>query len=509
MKIFATNTNSYNSNKNPSFRGVEHFDYVKKLEGMVCAVCGRKTLPSDTFVKINTPNCKPLLYNMQKQAMRFFEERFPSIWALLVRYTEQYPEQSLDTIMEKSEHYIELKQEISNQICQERGFINPTDSDKTRVDRSVGATFFDLLESARTYLEPASVVMKNLASLKCFLTEEQRKAYEILEGYAQKFPDKTLSEIVNMEEVYTYHTEQARIKEEKLLNRLHLSIDSIHSMITEESPDAISHLFSKKNSIITMFKETADPDERMYNLKEIYRYTLTHNNCEHLSEKVFAEIDKIPKTFMTADAFLAFAHRHNYTDGKIIAELFNSNFTTEEHLDTVAEGGEDKIENKIVMHKSCNQHRNRIPYPKFLKYHPNMQENVQKQVDLVVDALLKGELPYFTEFYPLKMPLKLAEKTDGLISIDITRYCREGLNLSYKKEARFREELYNISNLRDKKIVEKMKNKGPNPELDAEIKFLHSEIFRIKESIKIEGKKRYRMQEYLKSQDNNNEYNKN
>ncbi len=303
-----------------------------------------------------------------------------------------------------------------------------------------------------------------------------------------------------MEEVYTYHYEQAKLKSRKLQDRLHFCIDNINSMVGEESLEALSDIFTKRASVIAMFKEVSDPEERIYNMKEMYRAALIDNNCEYLIEKVFAEIDKVPKTYMTADSFIAFAHKHNYSDGKILAQLFNSNFTTEEHLDAVLNGGDDKIDNKIVMHKSCNQHRNRIPYPRFLKYHPNMQEYIQKQVDMVVDALLKEELPYFIEFYPLKMPIRLAEKTEGIISIDIRRYCKEGMALSIQKERAFTAELAKVINLRDRKIREKMAVKGSNPELDAEIKFLHSEIFRIKESIKIEGKKRYRMQEYLKLQ---------
>ena len=95
------------------------------------------------------------------------------------------------------------------------------------------------------------------------------------------------------------------------------------------------------------------------------------------------------------------------------------------------------------------------------------------------------------------MPIKLAEKTNDAIKIDIRRYCIEGMKLSFKKERAFEEELRKVLNLRDKKIIEKMKCKKANPELDKELNFLHSEIFRIKESIRIEGKKRFRMRTYL------------
>lgn len=484
----------------PGFKGIEHFDHIKKLDGMICAACGRRTLASDVFVKANTPNCKSLLYNMQRQALSFVEERFPEIWNLLLRFTKQFPDQSLDCIMSNSDCYIELKQGILNQICKENGVEEPTISDKARFDRSIGATFFDLLESARTHLEPASVVMRNLSGLKCYLSEEQARAFSFLEGYAENYPEKTLSEIINMEEVYTYHANRDRKNRKKLYDDVHYCIDNIHSMILDENPDALTNIFHKRSGVITMFKDVSDPEERIYNMKEIYRHVLVNNGCENLIEKVYAEIDKVPKVFMTADTFLAFAHEHNFSDGKIIAQLFNSNFATEEHLDAVAEGGEDRIENKIVMHKACNQLRNRIAYSRFVKYHPEMQSNVQQQVDLVVDALLKGDLPSFIDFYPLKMPLKLAEKTDNLIKIDITRYCQEGIKQSWIKENNLREELYLVTDSRDRKIREKMLGKRPNPALDKEISFLHSEIFRIKESIKIEGKRRFRMQEYLKSQ---------
>ncbi len=488
-----------NKNTTFAFRGVEHFNYVKKLDGMVCAVCGRKALVTDTFVKKNIPNCKPLIYNMQKQALSYIEENFPSAWALLVSFTEKFPNQSLDEIMEDSKNYIELKQAVTNQIQQKKADKEKTD-DVVCIDRTIGSTFFDMLEAGRSYLEPASVVLKNLAEFKDFLTEEQLEAYEILEKHSQKYPDKTLSEIINIEEIYTHHDLQARIKHRKLCDKMHFHLNNIGAIVEEENPETVPLFYALKNSAIKDFKEIADPQARIHRLKNMYRKVLIQNNCEHLLEKVYKEIDQIPMIYMSADAYLSFAHKHNYSDGKIIAQLFYPNYATEEHLDAVAEGGIDKAENKLVMHKSCNQLRNRIPYTIFTQYHPKMQEYIQHQVDLVSDALLKEEIPSFLDFYPLKMPLKLAEITENAIKIDITRYCIEGIKLSLKKEERLNEELYDVLNSRDRKIVEKMKDKRPNPQLDAELKFLHSEIFRIKESIKIEGKKRFRMQEYLKSQ---------
>lgn len=499
MNLTITNSD-YNKNNSPNFKKMEHFDYIKKLDGMICAVCGRETLTADTFVKANTPNCRPLIENLQNQTFKVVEEKFPTIWKLLIRYTKDYPEKSLDKIMEDSACYIELKQIIAKHIEDKKTTSIAGYKDPEYLDRSVGATFFNLLEASRTNLQPASIVVKNLECLKSFLSEEQLRTFELLKTYSEKYPDKTLSEIINTEEIYTYHNKKDRINRTSLYNKMYFHLDNIINLIEKERPDALPDFYTKKISTIKMFREVADPEERIFNAKGMYRNALEINGCSHLIDKVYKELDSIPKTFMTADTFFAYAHKHNWSDGKILSEIFNSNFATEEHLEAVAEGGIDKIENKIVMHKFCNQLRNRIPYPRFLQYHPEMQKNIQYQVDLVSDALLKEELPHFIDFYPLKMPLKLAEKTNNMLNIDITKYCQEGTALSVERENLLREELSRICDLRDKKIFEKIKCKGPNPELDKEIKFLQDEMFRVKESIKIEGKKRYRMWCYLNPQ---------
>ena len=500
MQLSITNIDK-NKYTTPNFKGMEHFDHIKRVGGMICAVCGEKTLCADTFIKTNTPNCKSLLYNMQNHALDFVKERIPIVWDLLVKYTKEHPTESLDKIMEDSAIYIELKQAVSEHISFIRANDDKNYKNPEQIDRSVGANFFDILDSARSYLEPASTVMKNLEELKPFLVGEQITTFELLKFYSEKYPEKTLSEIINTEEVYTYHAQRDKVNRTALYNKMHFHLDNINLIVEKERPDALPLLCTKKTGVVKMFGEVNDPEERVYITKMKYKNALEEIGCTHLLDRVYEEIDKIPKTFMSADTFFAYAHKHNFSDGKIITQIFSPNFATEEHLDAVAEGGIDKIENKIVMHKSCNQLRNRKPYARFLKYHPNMQEYVQYQVDLITEALLKEELPRFIDFYPLKMPIKLAEKTNNMINVDITRYCQEGMRLSYKTERELRDELDNIYNLRDRKIREKMNCKGPNPELDAELKFLHSEIFRVKESIKIEGKKRYRMSCYLDSKE--------
>ena len=122
MKLLAINHGDKNTK--PSFKGVEHFDYIKRLDGMVCAVCGRKALLTDIFIKTHTQNCKPLIYNMQRNALSYIEQNFPQVWALLLSYTKKFPEQPLDTIMEDSKNYIELKQAISSHFSKKKSDVN-------------------------------------------------------------------------------------------------------------------------------------------------------------------------------------------------------------------------------------------------------------------------------------------------------------------------------------------------------------------------------------------------
>jgi hypothetical protein len=62
-----------------------------------------------------------------------------------------------------------------------------------------------------------------------------------------------------------------------------------------------------------------------------------------------------------------------------------------------------------------------------------MSSYVQKQVDMVSDALLKNKLPDFLRFYPVKIAQNWFDVSNGIINIDIANYCRKGIKISEKR----------------------------------------------------------------------------
>lgn len=441
MRIFSV-TNQ-NNQKTPAFRGPEIFNAIKSLPEMNCVICNKPTLRNDLYVKTLTPLSKSLAYNMGKGVLEYVERKYPLVWAQLQAFAEKYPKASLDEILDDNNGaYVELKQSVVKTL--EPMPVPHFTPERIELERNIGKVFFDTIDSARSYMKSSSVVMKQLAPLKGFLSDIQKEVFEQFDIYSRKYPRKSLSEIVNFPEIQKFHSAKNLLQRIEAREKLDYHFENIKNLVKKKNPKAVEHFDALKEQILEMYEDEKDEKARVYNAKEMYKTALKEYDCSSIEQEVLEEFDKIPKTFMTKDSFFSFAFNHEYTDFQIVKSLFSGWLASEDHIIPVSRGGEDRLENKVVAHRMCNSCRASKPYSEVVKYHTEMPLAAQRQVSMVAENVLNGNLSQDFLFYPVKVAENIARESEGAIDVDITEYCTKGIEQSI---ARADDNENNISSL--------------------------------------------------------------
>ena len=444
MKISLLSANQNKNNQKPSFKGADFFLPIKKIPGMVCAVCGRPTLDIDLYVKTISPICKSLAYAIEKGAYsERYQKAYPIVFAKLQEWAELYPQMSIDEIIEKNQGlYSELKRTVAQAL--DETLVDTSSTGMAYHDRKVSALFFDTIEMGRSYMKSSSVVMKQLSKLR-FLFDSvsedvmntsfkvKREVFEQLEKYARKYPRKSLSEIIKMPIIADFHRMKNLLQRTDMREELDYRFDNILLLIKEKKPKAVEYFKELKEEVLEMYEQEPDEKARVYNTEKIYKTALKEHGCESLEDKVLEELGKIPRTFVTKDSFFYAANNRNYSDGKIVDSLFRGFLASEDHIVSLSHGGSDHCENKVVMHIGCNDIKSSKPFLSFLKYHPEMLKNTQTQIDLIVENILAGKLPDNLRAHPIRNAEALYNASEGKMVINLDKYCSESINESQKR----------------------------------------------------------------------------
>ena len=191
-----------------AFKGYDYFQQIKALPNVVCGCCGRETLHTDKYIRTVTPLAKPLSVQIENGVLSYLERKFPKVWETIQSFTERFPGQSLDEIIHSkddsiNEYYVELKKSVVDDIDSQKEVYNLSGIER---DRFVGKTFYDLTDNSRAYMASSAEVIKRLLPIKHHLTGVKKEVFEQLEIYSRKFPDKTLSEIVNEPQIRQFHS---------------------------------------------------------------------------------------------------------------------------------------------------------------------------------------------------------------------------------------------------------------------------------------------------------------
>ncbi|MCM1002985.1 MAG: hypothetical protein NC408_01440 [Candidatus Gastranaerophilales bacterium] len=457
----------------PQFQGRQlkvKYNDIKNIPNVPCACCGKKVIIPEQLAKIFAAISRPLASVLKAGELDNWDRK-KGIWNVLKNLAQMNPKKSLTGFMQEPASYIQLQEAIL-EAAKEKCAARPDKLEKTRRNM-----FSNILNDSKANLRSSSVVMRRLAPLKSYLDGTKLETFEQLEIYSRKYPRKSLSEIVQLEEVYKFHEIKnsfQRLETEEQINFHFENIQKIMSRAISEPQEFFDNL---RDEAMDIYASNPDAQIRMAKIKEHYQRVLEEHNCEKLKNKVNKEIDQIPPTFTTKDSFFVAAHNHNYDDNKILTSIFNPVMSTFEHVIPRSKDGKDKMKNGLVMHKDCNRFRGNMPYEDFFEYHSDMPRNIQKQINFIARQIINGTLSGRFRFWPMSIAKTLFFHTHGAIDLDLTKHCKQGLE---DTEKRIEEREGNIAKLkrdRDGKIRQK-------EELRKQIEAIESELDGIGDSVK-------------------------
>jgi len=398
---------------------------LKLIPNLNCACCGRKVIEPTEFHYSFRSITLPLKSILKKGLLQSWETSKPT-WDFLVELSQKFPQKSLDQIECDNAHvHGKLYETIRKSLeVDPRGSQN--DTPKEFQDR-IKNLYHDVLSRSRAQLRCSKKVMTRMKAFKKSIEKDPVKlaVFEQLEIYADKYPHKTLSEILAMEEIHKFHSTKDLLQRAETREKLDYHFNNIANIIKKESPDSVELIEDLKNKATELLEKEKDSAARIPKMKKIYEKALTTMGCEKLIPKVNKELEQVPTTFITKDSFLAFAHRHGMTDYYLISSLLTPSVASSEHIVAVSKGGEDKLSNVQVFCKNCNTNRAAIPYTEFSEYHPEMIKNEQRQINQIAKYILKNDVTEEALYYPIDVAKTLSESTDGKINPDVSKYCEK------------------------------------------------------------------------------------
>lgn len=482
----------------PNFKGIVYQE-IKYLPKIRCACCDRKMINPIELGRAFAKVSKPLSQIMEKGVLLCWQQQ-PEIGKILEDFAKKFPKFSLDKIIDDKDNRTILKlalvERVKKDSEKELERMNP-DEKFRYIDKAVLDQFGDIVNRSRDPLRGAGAVMKRMASFKQCLDGEKLATFEQLEIYAQKYPRKTLKEIINMDEIYKFHRTKDLLQRTEKREKLDFHFTNIEKMIKKFDPNSENLIYDLKNIVLDSFEHYRDECSRIYYAKNLYKKALEQYNDNKLVEKVWKELEQIPTSFITKDSFLVYAKNHNYSDNRIIASLLIPSEVSFEHIVPRSENGINHATNGIVLCRDCNQRRGSVPYEEFIQYHPKMPYNTQKQIQTIADYILKGRMDSMYRFWPIKVAQTLNDYTNGAINPDVSEYAKKALKQSKLKNINNSEELKVIKEKRNTKFKEKDELIKKLDEINKTLANLKEEKNNIQEQDKIENFLQDTLDEYL------------
>lgn len=409
MKLTINPYNDLQKNNKQTFKAHQKYSSLKHLPDVPCACCGKKVIQPEALTTAWSKITKPLMLMIKEGKMNSWQKT-PEIWEKLRCYAEINPRMSLDRMLRDQGAFLEMKV-LFSELFKPKGLIDETPECR-EADKQVNNLFASMLNHSRRDLKKASQVMNVLEPFKESLKGVRADIFKQFQIYAQKYPDKTLSEIVQMDEIYKFHQAKSVLQ----LNSFREEREYHFNRIAKHLEGYNEEYFAKvKEFSLEQYETESDVVARRENIKALYKFALEQYEADEKTvEKVMAEIDEMPMDFHTSDTFFVRAKLHNFNDINVVNAFFTKALGTYEHIIPVSKEGKNSIYNGIVLCRSCNENRASKSYENYIHLHPEMKENIKKQMKHVTNALESGELEPLFEFYPVMMDSFLKKQSQEL-----------------------------------------------------------------------------------------------
>lgn len=429
MKIQQIQYNSTNSST--SFKSAFHnARALQNIPGINCACCDREVITLDRFESKFTTITKPLKELMEKGLLDKWKDELPKLWNVLTHFTEKYPEDSFDTIVQRDEdEYTTVRKTFSMDARE-----SYPEQSYNQTERLAKKAYKALLYDTRENLGSASQIVGIFKEFKKYLSDSPLQAFEQLQIYAQKYPNLRLSEIVQLDEVYNLHKTQHELTLKKFWDKQDYHFNNVIALVRAEDPLAILYFQRAERTVKKIMYTDPDVSARRPRVKEYYENAIKFMKCENIKDAIMEELDQIPVSYPREDAFFVEAKENNWNDAVIIKNIFKPFCGTMDHFLARSKGGADSIYNNTVMCEECNHAKSNKDFNIHLKFHPDMPKYLQKQVDYVRNAIIDKKITADSLVrWPVLFPENVNYSTGGVIHLEYGDYKDKAVELSEEK----------------------------------------------------------------------------
>lgn len=373
---------------------------IRDIKGMKCACCGH-----DVFTPQETDDYVKTFISGSKRALehsRMDEYKGSPAFDFLKGLSQNEPKKTIRELLNSS---------LGKKKMQE-------------LNCSTQIKAGEIAAIADTITVKAPRVVQKLEKFYDFFSKEDKEILDLMMIYAEKYPKKTFAEIFAIPEIAEKHTEISQMyKKQASTQRI-----EIFKKLKEFSKDwplnDVKNLrIANNDALKVMLNEYYKPDVKKACVDEIYNDFLKNCSKKRIRKKLFDILKDLPYQTPAADDFIAQCVNERTNDIDIVKRFAQQMQATFEHVQAQSRGGTDTKENGIVLCKKCNYERSNVKYSIFLKIHPEMKKNMQKQINKIITFLKHGKLEGY-EDYPVEIKQTLLTQTDNIIKIKIQDYLK-------------------------------------------------------------------------------------
>lgn len=425
------------------------FTDIRDIPRMKCGCCGDDMFTSDetkAFINSFAAGSKRALEN---SAMDRF--RSTPAFEFLKSLSEIRPKDTIAKLLSVDENKAKLK----------------TLGDRTRLD----VNMMSLISEGITVKAPR--FMQKLEKYRPHFGSEDAEILKVMDAYSLKYPDKTFVEIFNMPDVLQYHREIAELdKKQSSAKRIEV-FKQLRDFGQKLSPaDRKALLDTNTKAMGVLNCEFFEPDIKKGLIDDLYKDFVRGAKTHFWRKNLMKIVDELPVTDRTADSFIIHCSESKKTDKDIITYFAKSLQATYEHFIPRSKEGADIKENIIILCGKCNHRRSNLPYPFFLRFAPEMMNNLQKQFNKIITFIKHGKLIGYDD-YPIVMKENVLNGSDNLIRLQIRDY------LDFRKERAVKQvERTQAALVRDDDRINSVS--GRISEIDEKIKELEAQIRKLK-----------------------------
>lgn len=412
-----TNNNPYsgiNYRSNPKF--VPAFGYrlpavkagtPRKIHGLICGCCG-----NDMLTKEESEKFLESFLAGSKRALEHSDiiEKYKSTpeYQFLSELSAIAPKKTIRELISIPENKAKIK----------------TLDGRTQL----GINYIALLSDGLTVKAPR--VIQKLNKYYEHFSKDNKELLNVMTGYSEKYPKLTFSEIFRRPEVFDIHNMQAKEFQEQALAKKTAAFKKIRELFPLFSSKKDVSEFQKAHIKVVEVLNTHfyKPHIKKALVREIYDgFLKEYPQNRRITRRIHSIAAEYPYENDYVNRFIVNCVKNKKTDKSIVKNFVEELQLTFEHVVLKSKNGEDNMQNGIYLCKKCNYERSNLPYPFFLRFHPEMKVNLQKQLNKIIAFIKYGNITNYEE-YPIGIKRTIWQETNHIIKLKIDKY------LDFRKE---------------------------------------------------------------------------